>query len=92
MIVHAGRERTYEAETMPSPEKTSSKGQNYLSDPRISRDLPGRSRHRREPLETFRWMKAGEWDCLTGGAQLWFPVIFCVKVLAPRMPLALGAL
>lgn len=92
MIVHAGRERTNEAETMPSPEKTSSKGQNYLSDPRISRDLPGRSRHRREPLETFRWMKAGEWDCLTQKITGNHSCAPPVKVLAPRMPLALGAL
>lgn len=37
-------------------------------------------------------MKAREWEYLTGRAQLWFPVIFCVKVLAPRMPFVPGAL
>lgn len=48
---------------------------------RISRALPRVSGSWREPLETFRWMKACEWACLSVRAQMWFRLICCVKDL-----------
>lgn len=48
VIVHAGHEETNEAELQrqrPRQRSFSTKGQKYLSDPRISCDLPRRSRH-----------------------------------------------
>lgn len=60
--------------------------------PWISRARPRMRRYWSEPLETFRCMTAHEWAYLSGRAQMWFPLICCVKVLTPHMLFVVSAL